>query len=136
MKYFGSGSLANDTQQRNFSFIVDATWDGSTVSVATELPHHLSVGSEVEIVNVTSTENTAGTAKAGYNRTYTVTGISSSKQFSVGLTTDPGTFTNNTATRNVSLPYYKRKRYDNTYFVYSSEESQKWVSGNRMVFTI
>ena len=129
--YFGSGSLANDTQQRNFSFIADATWDGSAVSVATELPHHLSVGSEVEIVNVTSTENTAGTAKAGYNRTYTVTGISSSKQFSVGLTTDPGTFTNNTDTRNTSLPYYKRKRYDNTYYVYSSEESQKWVSGEQ-----
>ena len=129
--YFGSGSLANDTQQRNFSFIADATWDGSAVSVATELPHHLSVGSEVELVNITSTENTAGTAKAGYNRTYTVTGISSSKQFSVGLTTDPGTFTNNTSTRNVSLPYYKRKRYDNTYYVYSSEESQKWVSGEQ-----
>ena len=68
---------------------------------------------KVEIVNVTSTENTAGTAKAGYNRTYTVTGISSSKQFSVGLTTDPGTFTNDTSARNTSLPYFKRKKYDN-----------------------
>jgi len=129
--YFGSGSLANDTQQRNFSFIADATWDGSTVSVATELPHDLSIGSEVEIVNVTSTENTSGAAKAGFNRTYTVTGISSSKEFSVGLTTDPGTFTNNTATRNTSLPHYKRKRYDNTYYVYNSEESQKFVSGEQ-----
>ena len=129
--YFGSGSLANDTQQRNFSFIADATWDGSSVSVATELPHNLSVGSEVEIVNVTSSENTAATAKAGYNRTFTVTGISSSKQFSVGLTTNPGTFTNDTSARNTSLPYFKRKRYDNTYYVYSSEESQKWVSGEQ-----
>ena len=129
--YFGSGSLANDTQQRNFSFIADATWDGSSVSVATEIPHHLSVGSEVEIVNVTSTENTSGAAKAGYNRTYTITGISSSKQFTVGLTTDPGTFTNDTSTRTTSLPYFKRKRYDNPYYVYRSEESQKWVSGEQ-----
>ena len=129
--YFGSGSLSNNTQQRNFSFIADATWDGTEVSVATELPHHLSVGSEVEIVNVTSTENTTAASKSGYNRTYTITGISSSKQFTVGLTTDPGTFTNDTASRTTALPYFKRKRYDNTYYVYRSEESQKWVSGEQ-----
>ena len=116
--YFGSGSLTNDTQQRNFSFIADATWDGSSVSVTTELPHHLSNGSRVELVNITSSENTAGTAKTGYNRTYTVTGISSSKAFTVGLTTNPGTFTNDTSSRTTSLPYFKRKEYDNTYFVY------------------
>ena len=129
--YFGSGSLTNDSQQRNFSFIADATWDGSSVSVTTELPHHLSTGSRVELVNITSSENTAGTAKTGYNRTYTVTGISSSKAFSVGLTTNPGTFTNNTSTRTTALPYFKRKEYDNTYFVYRTQEHKKWVSGEQ-----
>jgi len=129
--YFGSGSLTNDTQQRNFSFIADATWSGTEVSVTTELPHHLSNGSRVELVNITSTENTAGTAKTAYNRTYTVTGISSSKAFTVGLTTDPGTFTNDTSSRTTSLPYFKRKEYDNTYFVYRTEESKKWVSGEQ-----
>ena len=129
--YFGSGSLSSDTEQRNFSFISDATWSGTEVSVSTELPHHLSVGSEVELVNITSSENTSGASKAGYNRTYTITGISSSKEFTVGLTTNPGTFTNDTSARNTSLPYYKRKRYDNTYVLYRSEESQKWVSGEQ-----
>jgi len=129
--YFGSGSLSNNTDNRNFSFISNATWDGSNVSFATELPHHLSIGSQVEIVNVTSTENTSGAAKEGYNRTYTITGISSSKEFTVGLTTNPGTFSNNVDTRNASLPYYKRKKYDNTYYVYTSEEAKKWVSGEQ-----
>ena len=129
--YFGSGSLSNDTQQRNFSFIANATWDGSNVSVTTELPHDLSIGSEVELVNVTSTENTTAASNSGFNRTYTITGISSTKEFTVGLTTDPGTFTNDTSARNTSLPHFKRKRFDNTYYVYRSEESQKFVSGEQ-----
>ena len=129
--YFGSGSISNVSEQRNFRFISDATWSSDTVNVDIELPHNLTVGSKVELVNIKSSGNTTGVGNSGFNRTYTVTGISSSKQFSVGLTTDPGTFTNNTDTRNTSLPYYKRKRYDNTYYVYSSEESQKWVSGEQ-----
>ena len=129
--YFGSGSLSNINEQRNFSFIADANWDNTHVNVTTELPHDLSVGSEVELVNITSTLNTAGTAGTGYNRYYKVVGISSTKNFSVGLTTDPGTFSNDTSTRNTSLPYFKRKRYNDTYYVYSSKEAQNYVAGEQ-----
>ena len=95
--YFGSGSLSNNTQQRNFSFIANATWDGTNASVTTELPHHLSIGSQVELVNVTSTENTSAASNSGFNRTYSVAGIGSALEFSVGLSTDPGTFSNDTS---------------------------------------
>ena len=59
-KYFGSGNLSKTNELRNFRFISDATWDSGTATITTELPHNLSVGSNVEIVNVTSTNNTGG----------------------------------------------------------------------------
>ena len=68
LTYYGSGSLANVNQQRNFSFVADANWDNSFVNVTTELPHNLSVGSGVELVNVKSTNNTTGAAGTGFNR--------------------------------------------------------------------
>ena len=129
--YFGSGSLSNVNQQRNFRIIADATWSGATANIATELPHDLSAGSQVELFNITSTLNTTGASNSGFNRVYSVTGISSAKQFSVGLSTDPGTFTNDTSLRTTSLPYFKRKRYNDTYYVHRTQEVQKYVAGEQ-----
>ena len=129
--YFGTGSLSNVNQQRNFRIIADATWSGATANIATELPHDLSAGSQVELFNITSTLNTTGASNSGFNRVYSVTGISSAKQFSVGLSTDPGTFTNDTSLRTTSLPYFKRKRYNDTYYVHRTQEVQKYVAGEQ-----
>ena len=129
--YFGSGSLTNENQQRNFRFISAVTQNGYNVTVNTELPHNLSVGSQVELVNVKSTTNTTGVGNSGYNQSYIVDSIGNSKSFTVGLTTAAGTFSNNTSGRNTSLPYFKRKSYDNTYFVYRHEESQPYVTGEQ-----
>ena len=129
--YFGTGSLTNENQQRNFRFISGVTQNGFDVTVKTELPHDLSVGSQVELVNVRSTSNTTGVTNSGFNENYIVNSISDSKTFSVGLTTVAGTFTNNTSGRNTDLPYFKRKSYDNTYFVYRHQESQPYVTGEQ-----
>ena len=129
--YFGNGSITNVNQQRNFRFIAGANWTANTANIATELPHNLSVGSVVELVNIKSSTNTTGTSNAGFNGTYSVTGISSAKQFSVGLSTNPGTFTSDTSSRTTSLPYFKRKNYKNTYFVYRTQEAQKYVAGQQ-----
>jgi len=129
--YFGSGSLSNQNEQRNFRFIADASWDGTTATITTELPHDLTLGSEVELVNVKSSENTSATAKLGFDRTFTVAGISSANQFTVGLTTNPGTFTSDTSDRTTALPYFKRKKYENTYYVFKSEEAQEYIAGEQ-----
>jgi len=130
--YFGSGSLSNVNEQRNFRFIADAVWNGSsTVDVITELPHNLIVGTEVELVNIKSSLNTTGVAGTAFNRKYTVTGIGSAKHFSVGLTTNPGTFTSDISARNTSLPYFKKKTYKNSYYIYRNQEAQKYVSGEQ-----
>jgi len=128
--YFGSGDI-NVNQQRNFRFIAGADWSGTTANIATELPHNLSVGSVVELINVKSSTNTTAASNTGFNGTYSVTGISSAKQFSVGLSTNPGTFTSDTSSRTTTLPYFKRKNYKNTYSVYRSTEAQKYISGQQ-----
>ena len=129
--YFGSGSLTNINQQRNYRFISEANWDGSSVNVTTELPHNLSVGSKVQLVNIKSSVNTVGAANTGYNKEFVVTGISSSKLFSVGLTTNPGTFTSDISSRTIALPYFKKKEYKNVYYVYRNSEEQKYVAGEQ-----
>ena len=130
--YFGSGSLANVNQQRNFRIIENASWDGTaTVTFNTELPHNLTIGSRVQVYNVKSSENTTGAASTSYNRLYTVSGITSSRQFSVGLTTNPGTYTSDNDTRTVALPYYKRKDFEDIFYVYKNKEAQKYVAGEQ-----
>ena len=130
-KYFGTGSIdVNDL--RNPSFIANALWEtGGTATINTELPHNLGVGNEVQIYNVKSSENTSGTADLGFNRTFTVTGISSAKAFTVGITTDPGTFQSDTTARNLSLPYYKRKRLGCVNTIYRQEEVQSYVQNEQ-----
>ena len=129
--YFGTGSITNVSQQRNFRFIAGATWDGTSGKIDTELPHELKIGNEVELKNITSTENTSGTDNSGFNGFHIVTGISSAKQFSVGLNTDPGTFSNNTTDRSTSLPFFRRKKFTDTYYVYRLSEAQQYVAGKQ-----
>jgi len=130
-RYFGSGNLSNKNEQRNFKFIANAEWVANTATITTELPHELSVGSGVQLVNVKSSNNTTADQNSGFNRDFVVTGISSAKQFTVGLSTNPGTFTNDTTVRTTSLPYIKRTRYNDTYYVYRISESQKYITGEQ-----
>ena len=129
--YFGTGSLSNKNDQRNFRFISNATWSSNVATITTELPHDLKVGSEIEIVNVKSSTNTAGTAKLGFNKILTVSSIVSKKQFTAALTTDPGLFTNDTTSRTTALPYFKRKKYTNNYYVFRISEAQKYIFGEQ-----
>jgi hypothetical protein len=128
--YFGSGDIT-ENQLRNPKFIANATWITNIVTVTTELSHNLTIGSQVEILNVRSTNNTSATANLGFNGTFTVTSIGHSKQFSYALITDPGTFTSDTTTRTTALPHFRRKKFNNTYYVYRTEESQRYIAGEQ-----
>ena len=129
--YFGSGSLSNSNQQRGFKFVSDAEWLGAEATINTELPHNLKIGNSVEVKNVKSTNNTTGAFDAGFNRLYTVTGISSARSFTVGLSTDPGTFSSDTNTRTTALPHINRAKYSNTYYVYRLQEVQPQIPGQQ-----
>jgi hypothetical protein len=125
-------SITNSNQQRNFRIIADASYSGGVAEIITELPHNLSIGSQVEINNVKSSNNTEGTANLGYNGTHFVVGISSTKQFTYSLAENPGTFDKSqTVSRTTSLPTFSRKKYEGTYYVYRSQEIQKYVAGQQ-----
>jgi hypothetical protein len=129
--YFGTGSITNVNEQRNFKFIANAVWGSNIVDVTTELPHNLTVGSQVEVLNITSTNNTTGEPNLGFNGTFTVTAVENTKHFSYALTTNPGTFTSDTSNRTTSLPHFRRKKFNNTYYVYRTEEAQRYVAGEQ-----
>ena len=118
--YNNSGAISNTNALRNTNFIADVSYSSSTVTVRTELPHHLNVGDEVEIKNV---------LPSGYNGTYVVTSLINSKEFTYSLSSNPGIFGNNTSVRTSSLPYFRRKKYAKTYQVYRTQEVQKYIAG-------
>jgi len=120
-------SFSNSNQLRNPRFIAGASWSGGAANVTTEIPHDLLVGSQVEILNVKSTNNTTGIANSAYNGIFTVSGISSAKNFSFALAANPGTFANDTATRTPSLPYFRKKKTSGTYYIYKVDEIQRFV---------
>lgn len=124
-------TLSDSTQLKNTRFISNASWVGSVATIETETPHHLSVGSQVEVLNVLSSNNTSGLSTAGYNGIYTVTEIPSRKQFSYALTNNPGTFLDNTSVRSSSLPYFNRKKLPGTYIVYRSEQVQEYIQNQQ-----
>jgi hypothetical protein len=124
--YFGSGTLNHVNENRNFRFIAHANWDSNIGNILSELPHDLSVGSLVKLVDIKSGVNTTGIGNSGFNGTFPVTGITSAREFTVGISTDPGAFTNDTLTRNTSLPRFERKKYNTTYYVQNVQEIQSY----------
>ena len=121
-------SLTNASVRKNLRIISGISADSGIATVYTELPHNLSVGSEVKIRNVKSTANTAGVALSAYNQTFTVSGITSAKSFSFSITGTPGSFLNNVDTRTTTeLPYFERASFKDIYSVYRSEEIKKHI---------
>ncbi len=129
--YLGTGSINNVNQLRNLRLISDVSWSGGKVYVTTEIPHHVEVGQEVELRNVKSTANTAGTQNVGYNKLWTITEVPHSKQFVFETSSDSGTFTNDTTQRTTDLPYFKKKRFKDTYVIYRVEEAKQYIAGRQ-----
>jgi len=115
-------TLTNENELRNPKFVANATWTSGITTITSELPHGLRVGDRVKIEKVTPT---------GYNGTYTVTSVPSTKEFNYSLETNPGTFTNDTTTRDADLPRFARKKYNGTYYIYRSQEVQKYLPGKQ-----
>jgi len=123
-------SMTNVTEMRNFSFIRAAEWTSNEAKYTTELPHKLSIGSKVKVVNVTSANNTTAIGNSGFNGTFTVSGIASANQFTVTNSySDPGAFTNNTSERTTSLPTFQRVEAANNFYVYDVSPIIPYVTG-------
>ena len=139
------GALLQDsTQLRNEKVIVNATSgpiinNRQQITIESELPHNLSTGDSVLINNVRSQNNPLATGIVStYNGVYEVEDVLSSRSFRyslVGVTTNPGQFTNQVNARNTrqqreSLPTLSRKQYFTNHFIYRVNTVKKHVPGD------
>lgn len=124
-------TLQNISELRNFRFISGASWNLGEATIRTELPHDLFVGSRVEIKGIESSENTEGTDKIGFNGNFVVKEVLSRRTFKYDLLSNPGTFLNNVSRRDRNLPRFSKKRYNEIYSIYNSEEIQQYIKGEQ-----
>jgi hypothetical protein len=122
-----SSTISNSDSIKNPRIISNASYSGETATITTELPHNLSIGSQVEINQIISSSNLTGLDNSGYNGTYTVISIPNSLQFTYNKTPNPGTFLNLVSLRDKNLPHFSRKKYKETYYIYRSEQIQEYI---------
>jgi len=129
-----SSITINDYEfNKNPRFIATCSHTSSTSTVRVELPHNLSVGEQIIIRNVTDTVNTSGTFNSGYNGTFTVASVPNNMEFTYTNINSPapGSFTNDTSTRNQSLPRYERSDLKSNFYVYRNEIINEYIDGQQ-----
>jgi len=125
-------SLTNIDDQRNFHFLSEASWTSNVATVMSEEPHHLTVGSIVNVNKITSSNNTTGIGSSGFNGRFSVIGITSDRGFQYSLPDNPGTSTLTNQTRTVDdLPNFERDQYEKTFYIYKVEEVKKHITGEQ-----
>jgi len=131
-----TGDLSNTIQLKNPKIIIGASYSSPVITITTELPHNLNSGDNINIQNITSTNNPTGAASSVFNGSFVIATVPSSKTFTIsGITTNPGTFTNITNQRTTSqqveaLPRVYRERYYDTYSIYRIDEIKKHIPGS------
>lgn len=127
-----ASSISNIDDQKNYRFISEAVWNNPITNIITEKEHDLTPGSVVEIVNVKSANNATGIGSSGFNGTFEVVGVTSSRGFTVSIPTNPGVFTSDTSVRLVSnLPRFKKKEYEKTFYIYKVENVKEHIPGQQ-----
>ena len=119
-------------------FIGFTTVTGMTVTVTTSLPHDLDVNEKVNIVKVKSSTNTTGIGNSGYNGTFIVDSIPTSKTFTYdttdvdGIVHNVGTFTaGQLSTRDINLPRFERNDLLSNYYIYRNDTIKPYISGQQ-----
>ena len=132
---FITSGVSDSTQLRNPKLIVGATYTSGTVTIKTEVPHNLVPGDTVKITNVASSNNTSANSSLPYNGSFEVYSTPSPRTFQyIGLSSDPGTFLNQTNQRTTqqqieALPLVQREKYRDSVFIYRSQEVKKLIPG-------
>ena len=125
--------LNNFEYERNNRFISTCSHNSDTSTVITELPHNLDVGDQVIITNVTDTNNTVGSATSGYNGTFTVATVSADNMsFTYNNPNgNPGSFNNDTSTRNLNLPRFQRNNLQSNFYIYRNEIVNEYIENQQ-----
>ncbi len=126
-------SLSDFEYNKNPRFISTCSHSTNTSTVITELQHNLDVGDQIIITNVTDTNNTVGSANSGYNGTFDVASVSSDNMsFTyINSTGNPGSFTNDTSIRNLSLPRFQRNDLQSNFYLYRNEVINEYIENQQ-----
>ena len=124
-------TITDVRSNRNSHIIAGITTVGSTVTVATERPHRLSISDRVRIRNVASSTNPNYLDNLGFNGYFTVSTIPSTKSFTFTNPNNGGTFANSISTRDANLPVFSKNEYDTTYTIQNVETIQDYSSGTQ-----
>ena len=125
--------LNNFEYERNNRFISTCSHSTGTSTVITELPHNLDVDDQIIITNVTDTNNTVGSATSGYNGTFTVASVSTDNMSFTyaNANGNPGSFNNDTSTRNINLPRFQRNDLQSNFYVYRNEVINEYIENQQ-----
>ena len=124
--------VGDTTKQRNVKIIADAVYGSNIITFTTEKPHGFNVYDSVVVNKVISSDNPTGVGQSGYNETYTITSVPTTKTFKVTTAkTTLGTFGNPISLRDVNLPTVSRNQYRNTYLISSVDTIQQYISGEK-----
>ena len=134
---FNKASLtsADYAFDRNTRFLSHLSFDSTVnlVEARSDKPHNLGVGEVIIVRNVLSTTNSTGIFNKGYNGTFEVREIVNDKVFrytntdTSGVIHTVGDFTNNTRTRNTTLPRFDRNNNKGNFFIYRTETISPYI---------
>ncbi len=141
---YSNDNITDSRDLKNEKVILDASSSSITgnneqiVTITTELPHNFILGDTVNVRKVRSTNNpnSAGITST-YNGDHKIIEVVDSKRFRYvisGVSTNPGTFTNEINQRNTrqqrdALPLVFRREYNNTFFVYRVSTIKRHIPG-------
>ena len=125
------GAVGDTTKQRNVKIIADAVYGSNIITFTTEKPHGFNVSDAVIVNKVISSDNPTGVGQSGYNETYTITSVPTTKTFKVTTAKTLGAFGNPISLRDVNLPTVSRNQYRNTYLISSVDTIQQYISGEK-----
>ena len=122
---------------RNLRFISYLTYNATTkiVTVRSDKKHNLVAGDQITIKNIISDTNTNGAADRGYNGIFLVNNVINDKTFEykttdvLGIDHIVGTWTNDTHTRNTTLPRFERTDNQDNLYIYRSETISPYIEG-------
>ncbi len=125
--------LNNFEYERNNRFISTCSHSTGNSTVITELPHNLDVNDQIIITNVSDTNNTSGALNSGYNGTFTVATVSADNMSFTyaNANGNPGSFNNDTSTRNTSLPRFQRNDLQSNFYVYRNEVINEYIENQQ-----
>jgi microcystin-dependent protein len=120
---------------RNPRFINNCSYDSinQIITVISDLPHNLKVGNQITVKNVTSSSNPGAVLNRGYNGVFLVEEIIDDKSFTYsatdvfGILHSPGSFTNDTNTRSITLPRFERTDGKGNFIIYRKEVISQYI---------